>query len=203
MKLTKIISAAAMILGFTSCNFDFKNSCDDKWVIVNYSQNPISNITFSDSTTTESIAAATKEDTKIKPATNTVSHKADATVTLADTYHVDTESTYSYSETPAIRKLIIRDQKAYVFEIINNSSTDPISVDFTLNVKTYPNDLNGTATDKEDEKKYTFSIAKATPQTITIYKNSPTFTFYASGTTNKTEYTSTTDTAGKTYITLK
>ena len=202
MKLTKIISAAAMILGFTSCNFDFKNSCDDKWVIDNYSINSVQ-IKFDDSETKETADPATKKDSKITPSVKTVAHKADAKITIDDSYHVDTETTYSYSESPAIRKLIIKDQQAYVFEIINDSSTDPISVDFTLNVKTYPNDLNGTATDKEDEKKYTFSIAKATPQTITIYKNSPTFTFYASGTTNKTEYTSTTDTAGKTYITLK
>lgn len=200
MKLAKIISVAALILGLSSCNLDFKNSCDDKWLIVNYSRNSISNITFSDSTTTESVEAATTEDSKIKPSTKSVSHKADATVTLADSYHVDTESSYSYSETPTIRKLIIRDQPSYVFSITSSSDR---TVDFILNKKTYPNDITGgSSTDKEDEIKYTKTFT-STAQTITIYKNSPTFTFYTSGTKNILAYTSTTDTSGKTYIEIK
>ena len=64
MKLVKIISAAAVFLGLASCNFDFKNSCDDKWVVTNSSTQEIS-ITFNDTKTSETIGAASVSEGKI------------------------------------------------------------------------------------------------------------------------------------------
>ena len=201
MKLTQFFAAAIIIMGFEACNMDFSNACDDKWVVTNKSAQAI-NITFSDKTNTpETIAAATLNGTAITPATALFYHKADAGITIADTYHVDWTASYSYSENPARRTLVITDQTKYKYEITNNSASD---VTFTLNTKTYSNTLTGgTAAKEEIVKQYEIAKNTGTTGEFIIYKNKPSFTFYIKDSKTTVAYTTTTDTNGKTYITIK
>ena len=109
MKVGKLLIAGIItVAAFTACTLDFKNSCDDKWVVTNNSTQSIE-ITFSDSTITESIDAATKSGTTITPKTAVFNHKADATIEIAESYNVNYTTSYNYSETPARRALIITD----------------------------------------------------------------------------------------------
>ena len=188
MKIVKIISAAAVFLGLASCNFDFKNSCDDKWVVTNSSTQEIS-ITFNDTKTSETIGAASVSEGKITPKVAVFNHKSDADYEIATSYHVDHTSSYNYEESSARKALFISDQKQYAYEIANTS--------------VYANTLpGGTKTEEKDVMEYKIA-AGVTSGAFVIYKAQPTFIFYKSGTKDTLAYTKTSDTKGKIYITIK
>ena len=199
MKLVKIISAAAVFLGLASCNFDFKNSCDDKWVVTNSSTQEIS-ITFNDTKTSETIGAASVSEGKITPKVAVFNHKSDANYEIATSYHVDHTSSYNYEESSARKALFISDQKQYAYEIANNSAAE---ITFKLNTSVYANTLpGGTKTEEKDVMEYKIA-AGGTSGAFVIYKAQPTFIFYKSGTKDTLAYTKTSDTKGKIYIAIK
>ncbi|WP_027729382.1 hypothetical protein [Treponema sp. C6A8] len=199
MKLSKIFAAAIILASaaFTGCNLDFSNLCEDKWVVTNYYTEAL-NIKFGDSTTAETIAAATLNGTTLTPATDTFSHKADTSITIENDYIAYTES-FSYSDSKAKRTLVIKDAKKYEYNV-----TTTKEVTFILNKKTYPNTLTGeTATEKENEMKYTITTASTDAnKSFIIYKNKPTLTFYDS-TSKSVGYTASEDTTGKICITIQ
>lgn len=206
MKVGKLLIAGIItVAAFTACTLDFKNSCDDKWVVTNNSTQNIE-ITFSDSTTTETIDAATKSGTTITPKTAVFNHKADATIEIASSYHVDYSTSYNYAESTARRALFISDQTQYSYEISNTLTKD---VTFTLNTSTYANTLSGGVADPENENLITYTIDanngtnNGTTGDFIIYKSQPTFTFYESGTTNTVPYTTETDSDSTVHITIK
>lgn len=199
MKLVKIIYTAAVILGLTSCSFDFKNSSDDKWVVTNSSTQEIS-ITFNDSKIPETIGAASVNQGKITPKVAVFNHKSDATYEIAASYHVDYTSSYNYQESSARKALFITDQKQNAYEITNSSGQE---VTFKLNTLLYANTIPG-GTKTEEENVMQYKITKeAAPLAFVIYKNQPSFTFYKTDSSSTLAYTTSTDTKGKTYINIK
>lgn len=197
MKL-KLFSLLSVFFILSACNLNFSNSCDDVWVVTNNTVQPIT-INFYDTNTKEIIDAASVSGSNVTPSVKIFYHKADSLITIAESFHVECEASYSYSQSSPVRSLKITDQKQNHYEIINNSDSD---VTFDLYIKLFDNTLSGgTKTSVEDMIQYT--IPKGASINFIVYRNKPAFIFYKAGTTKTAAYTTETDTSGKIYIKIK
>jgi hypothetical protein len=201
MKLAKIFAITLIIMGLSACDLNLSNSCENKWIITNNSKQEIE-ISFGDSETKETVGAATVNGSNVTAAVKTVYHNAETTAEIDEKYHVNYTASYSYSQSPASRALIITDQTKYLYEITNTRSED-LSLDFSLITLLYGTDVSDGVDTEEGVKKYTITVPKNSSKSFTIYKLQPTLIFYKSGTTENIPFSSTTDSSGKTYITIK
>ena len=96
MKLGKLFSAIALLFGFISCHLDFKNTCDDIWIVTNNSDKAI---TVKFDTKSQEIPA-----NSIKKIYN---YPYDAEISIDDSFNVNFKESYNYSESKARRTLII------------------------------------------------------------------------------------------------
>ena len=99
MKVKTLFSAVTLLLGFAGCHLDFKNTCEDVWIVTNNSDKPV---TVNFDTKAQEIPA--KSSKKI------YNYPYDAEISIDDSFKVKFTESYNYSESKARRTLIITDE---------------------------------------------------------------------------------------------
>ncbi|MBO7731528.1 MAG: hypothetical protein J6S67_03225 [Methanobrevibacter sp.] len=171
MKRLLLLAVICSLFSF-SCNLDFSNTTDDEWVVFNNTKNYNSENPLK-------VLFNTEEKT-ITAKLTTIKAPEDAEITIAESYHVDFEKSYSYASSPAKRKLTITDQTKYIYTIINNSS-NKIFIEYKEDV-----------TELEASNNVTLTEYKAKPNYSIYYLNGTTKVYYSeyseqlSGTCNYT-----------------
>jgi len=135
---------------FYGCNLDFSNESADEWIIYNNAKDEATG-------NPKSLTVGFNSESKnITEKVTIVKADANATITIDDAYHVNFETSYYYSSTPAKRKLTITNQVKYTYLITNNSS-------------------NTIYAEYDSEKK---EIAESNSIEIITYKTKPSISIY-------------------------